>query len=361
MQYITPEAQERRREDAHPSQRQHHIQPISSPLYVITAIFNPIRYYSRYKLYHGFEKHVRDSGAHLYTIEAALRDRHHETIGRNTELLDQLKPGSCSAGQQTSQGSKFEHEYGNSVQHIALRTESELWIKENLSNIAMMYLPRDWEYVAFVDADFLFTRPDWANETLHQLQHYDAVQMYSSLTYLNSRQRPVNHMDAFVWMHMQQGTYPKTYGHKGAVGGAWAFRRSAIEKLGGLLDTCILGSGDWHMAFALALREDSHPEMKYREIPGYVKAINDWSTRAAGLKGNIGYVECHAIHHWHGPMNKRGYGHRPAILKRNAFDPYVDMHKDHQGLWRLAGNKPRLRDEIRAYFRQRNEDQLAED
>jgi hypothetical protein len=38
----------------------------------------------------------------------------------------------------------------------------------------------------------------------------------------------------------------------GATGGAWAFRRPAFDAVGGLLDTCILGSADWHMAFGLA-------------------------------------------------------------------------------------------------------------
>src|SRR5260370_1321719 len=37
----------------------------------------------------------------------------------------------------------------------------------------------------------------------------------------------------------------------GATGGAWAWRRHAFNTVGGMLDTCILGSGDWHMAFAL--------------------------------------------------------------------------------------------------------------
>jgi hypothetical protein len=158
---------------------------------------------------------------------------------------------------------------------------------------------------------------------------------------------------------MNDRQIPKTYGHSGAVGGAWAFRRSAIEKLGGLLDTCILGSGDWHMTFGLTGRKDNHPELKFKEIPGYVRAIKDWQERAKSLKQNIGVVDCHAIHHWHGPIVSRGYTSRIEILKRNAFDPFTDIHKDHQGLWKLSGNKPALRDDLRAYFQQRNEDQLA--
>ncbi len=296
---------------------------------MITTIFNPQRYLSRYKHWLAFEKHVTDSGAVPYTVEIALRDRHHQVT----------KP--------------------DNPQHVQLRVESELWYKENASNVGLSWLPEDWEYVAFVDADFLFTRPDWATETVHQLQHFDAVQMFSGLTYLTADQRTHNKMDGFAYLHWHQGpALPREYGHRGAVGGAWAFRRSALEKLGGLLDVCILGSGDWHMAFALAMRDDVHPEMKFDSIPQYVKAIQDWREKARDLRGNVGYVQGHAIHHWHGPLAKRGYATRWRILTDNHFDPYLDLGRDWQGLLSLTKHKPQLRDDIRRYFESRNEDSI---
>lgn len=330
MKYITPKDHKESRIECHPSHRPLHVSPVSQPLYVITVIFNQNRYQSRYKLYHAFEKHCEDAGAILYTVEIALRDRHHEITSPNNP------------------------------RHIQLRTESELWFKENGGNVGLRYIPQDFENVAFVDADFLFTRPDWANETVHMLQHYDAVQMYSNITYLTDQFRPHNQLNGFVYMHQNLNQFPKSYGHRGAVGGAWAFRRSAIEKLGGLLDTCILGSGDWHMAFAMAGRDDVHPEMKFESIPMYVKSIKDWQERAKGLRGNIGYVDCNAIHHWHGHLKSRGYNTRWKILTDNNFDPYVDLGRDWQGLLTLTKNKPKLRDDIRNYFKSRNEDSLSE-
>lgn len=330
MKYITPEAHRQERREVHPAQRQLHVEPVSAPLYVVTVLFNPQRFASRYKLWHGFEKHCLDSGAIPYTVEIALRDRHHEVTSPHDP------------------------------QHIQLRTESELWFKENGGNVGMSWLPNDFEYVAFIDADFLFTRSDWATETVHMLQQYDAVQMFSNLTYLDSYQRVSNSMNGFAYLHCNQHRVPKEYGHQGAVGGAWAFRRSAIEKLGGLLDVCILGSGDWHMAFALAMRSDYHPEMRFESIPQYVKAIQDWRVRARGLRGNIGYVDANAVHFWHGSIRNRGYNTRWKILTDNHFDPYLDLSRDWQGLLRLTSLKPQLRDEIRRYFRARHEDALTE-
>lgn len=328
MKYITPTAHREQRRTVDPAHRQIHVQPVSEPLYVITAMFNPQRFQSRYRHYWGFRKHVADAGAVLITVELALRDRHHEVTDPDNPL------------------------------DIQLRGRSELWYKENLSNIGTRHLPPDAGYVAFVDADFHFTRPDWATETVQMLQHHKAVQMYSHLTYETYDHQPHKQMPSFAFQHINGQPTPKTYGRIGAVGGAWAFRRSALSDIGGLLEHCILGSGDWHMAFALAGRPDNHPDMKFSQLPEYVNVINRWRKRAEVIQGDIGYVNAHAVHHWHGDTKNRGYATRPQILIDNGYNPYVDVFHDENGVLQLAGNKPKFRDAIRAYFRSRNEDSI---
>lgn len=334
MKYINPADQHQQRRILHPAHRQIHIEPVS-PLYVVTAVFNPLRYLTRQRLYLAFEKHCYDAGAIPYTVELALRDRHHEI----TRYDD--------------------------PRHIQIRGRSELWYKENLYNLAMRFLPAEAEYIAFVDADFLFTRSDWATETVHMLQHHPAVQMFSVLSYETHDHRVHNRLNGFAFLHCQGQKIPQSYGHKGAVGGAWAFRRSALEKLGTtvsgapFLDKCILGSGDWHMAFGLAMRDDQHPEHKFHQLGNYLKSIRLWQQQARVLNGDIGYVEGHAIHFWHGPMDKRGYLTRPQILIGNMYDPELDVKYDENGVLQLNPNKPKFRDEIRQYFKSRNEDQLA--
>jgi hypothetical protein len=337
LKYITPADQFAQRRTVHPSQRQIHIEPVSAPLYVITSVFNPLRYQSRPKLFQGFEKHCEDSGAIPYTVELALRDRHHEVTS-----------------------------YTN-PRHIQLRGRSELWYKENLHNVALRFIPADAEYIAFVDADFVFTRADWATETIHMLQHHPAVQMFSVLSYETHDHRVHNRLDGFAYRHVNgiNGGRPGSYLHQGAVGGAWAFRRSALEKLGTsisgapFLDRCILGSGDWHMAYGLAMRDDQHPEERFGMLPAYTKAIRSWREQAKALNGDIGYVEGHAIHFWHGPLAQRGYATRPQVLIRNEYNPETDLKYDENGVLQLTGHKPAFRDQIRQYFKSRNEDQLS--
>ena len=48
---------------------------LSDPVYVVTTVFNPIRFNSRWRLYNKFAHHVAASGGVLYTAEVALGDR----------------------------------------------------------------------------------------------------------------------------------------------------------------------------------------------------------------------------------------------------------------------------------------------
>ena len=62
--------------------------------------------------------------------------------------------------------------------HIPVRARTRVWNKECLLNIGIHRTP-EAKYIAWIDADVIFRRPDWALATLHALQHYDVVQPWS--------------------------------------------------------------------------------------------------------------------------------------------------------------------------------------
>ncbi len=308
--------------------------------YVITMISNPIRYKTRYELYKRFEKMVLDAGATLVTVEIAFGEREFEiTDSQNTN-------------------------------HIQLRTIDELWIKENALNIAISRLPIDWKYVAWVDADIHFSRPDWLIETVHQLQHYHVVQMWSHCHDLGPQFEPMQVHESFMYRYHQNSCQPpqgagfggyytpkNSFWHSGF---AWAATRHAIDSLSGLLSIGILGSGDHHMALCLI-------SQGHRSIPNgvgsrYLKEILKWQDRCKRyIKKDVGYVAGSIFHWFHGKKKDRKYKERWDIITGNNFDPDTDIKKDSQGLYQLEDNSERqikLRDEIRAYFRQRNEDSI---
>ena len=77
------------------------------------------------------------------------------------------------------------------------------------------------------------------------------------------------------------------------------------------------------------------------------------------IKRDVGFVRGTLYHDFHGRKELRGYNTRGSILTDNAFDPDLDIKYDAQGLLQLETWEPRqirLRDQIRAYFRARNED-----
>ena len=103
-------------------------------LAVITVLFNPIKYKSRYELYHKFDEHMSRSGVTLLTVECIFKSS--EALGLPLQ--------------------KFEVTRANDPRHLQITAPSVLWLKENLINIAAKRLPDDIEYIAWLDADIEF-------------------------------------------------------------------------------------------------------------------------------------------------------------------------------------------------------------
>lgn len=327
---------------------------IPHDLYVVTTVFNPIRYKARWKWYQYFAKYVQDAGAKLITIEAAFGDRDF--------VLGETAP------------------QGDGHQYIKVRTASELWVKENMTNIGLQYLPPEAKYVAWVDADVTFARQGkgWVHETLHQLQHYDVVQMFSDAVDLGPLYIPIAWHKSFMWCYHHNISFPggfepggyyqptkpgQTPGgpHLWHPGFAWAAKRSALDNLGGLIDFAILGAGDNHMARGLIGKiEDSfHPKVH----PRYKEMLLNWQSKAERhIDRNVGYVSGLLMHYWHGRKAQRGYWNRWNILTEQQYNPDVDVRYDTQGLlWLVDTGETRnriLRERLMRYFRSRNEDSI---
>src|ERR1043166_1797005 len=124
---------------------------LKQPLDVLVPVFNSARYRNRWKHYEDFITMAERTSVRLWTVEIAFGGREF-AVTRN----------------------------GN-PRHLRLRTSSELWHKERSQNLLLQYAlsqQPDIKYIAFVDPDITFIRHDWADETLHALQHYDVVQMW---------------------------------------------------------------------------------------------------------------------------------------------------------------------------------------
>lgn len=302
-----------------------------SELCAITTIYNPGNYSSRYRLYREFRKWMEASGIPLYTIELA-------SAGQDFRVTDKADPYS-----------------------IQIRSEHEIWYKENLVNIALERLPRRWDLVAWLDADILFVRPDWVSATKEKLNQCAFVQMFSHVLDLGSHYEPLGIQEGFVFQYLAGDERPSgsrqdiTKKSIGQTGYAWAARREVLEEMGGLIETSILGSNDYFMAQALVGAVT--PEMTRMPDSNYATSLMEWQRRWEKLTHhNIGYVETTILHYWHGRRKDRGYDNRWRILVENQFDPLVDLKKNAAGLLEFTDRNAALREAIRDYFRSRNED-----
>lgn len=347
--------------------------------YVVTVISNPQRFRRRYELYNKFSQQCEQAGVKLVTVEQAFGDR------------------------------KFMVTDSANRYHVQVRGIDELWIKENMMNLGVrrvLDLDPLAREIAFIDADCFAMVPfrDWMCETWHALQHYEIVQMWRDLLNFGPNNELIGDAQpGFVYFYEQHGfTIPKGWwtnqqngkqkkgvvdyvggsrefmpGSKfrqdqfGRPGLAWAMNVSAGNKIGWWLDKCILGSGDWHAAHAflgqcteqtaLVGTLKGHGSQEYA-IPSYTQYILAYQEKCEHwIKRDVGYVPVTVGHWWHGKYKDRKYGSRGKILVDCEYNPFTDVKYDAHGVLQLETVSPRqimLRDRIRMYFKERNEDSI---
>lgn len=301
-----------------------------SRLHVCSVVFNPQRFRTRWKLYERFAKWITSSGAQLYTVEAAFGNR-------GFVVTDPQNP-----------------------HHVQVRIRDEMFVKENLLNLGFQRMPETAKYLAWVDADISAARPDWADEIVQTLQHHAVVQPWTHAFDLGPNHEPIESHNSFAWQWAQvRHIKPAKYGGKWHPGLAFAFRREVLEELGGLLDVCITGGGDWLMAWAMLGEVEQHTWKDWS--PGFRSALAEFQKRALRvIKKDIGYVDGTIFHHWHGPKKARQYDTRERILVDYQFDPAKDLlrHVD-GGLGLVDDGSERIRlmkEALRRLGKARNED-----
>lgn len=305
------------------------------PLTVVTTIFNPRRFASRIRLYNEFAEYVRLSGCRLVTVEVAFGERPFEISGPDV---------------------------------INLRTQCEIWHKERALNLGIKYAIESdpaTKYLAWIDADVSFSSLRWPEETIHALQHYHVVQMFSQAAFLSPTQEVLWTCPSAFKVFVDKGYHQipplaPRYIAKGHPGLAWACRRDTWEHIEGLLDTGISGSGDTLMAWALRGRWDGYLP-PHPLSAGYIAALKRWARRCdVHVQQNVGFVPGCCLHFWHGKADLRGYDKRWQIISFHQFDPDCDLIVDPtSGLYMLRpAHKPHLEMDLRLSSSRRNEDSI---
>jgi len=311
-------------------------------LWVIAAYYNPHGYKTRAKNHALFAAKLEQSGIPLLTVECAFGD----------------EPFALPDGPQV----------------LKLRCASVLWQKERLLNVAVSALPPRCTKVAWLDADILFARPDWAVLTSKLLDTYAVVQVFDHVVRLpkNATAFPTENP---LSMHETRDTpesiesfacvfshHPKVHlgGHyheHGHSGFGWAARKDVLLRVG-LFDTSLSGSGDHLIAHAAVgdseskcidkvLGKDTEHREQFRR---YTERF------CAHTQGKIAATPGTILHLWHGEHKHRRYSDRNIELQQLAFDPARDLRLSPSGAWEWNREHPKLHTWAKTYFAHRKED-----
>ena len=309
--------------------------PETDLLYIITTHFNPAKYVRRIQLHQEFCSRFSDNPSIVVvTVECAFEDQAFQVTIPN-----------------------------NAPYHIQVRSNSRLWIKECLMNIALNSLKTDnkflqhCKYVAWIDDDIEFSDPFFLTKLKKSLSEYTVVQMFNQAYFLDANQNLLETFISFGFYYATKNLNiaPNQYGHPGY---AWATTKENILAMGEFYDCGILGNGDKHMAGAFIGKSDEEGFL-LKHFPmseGYKTSLKQWQDRVYPIfKGKLGFVDMEIRHHWHGSKDDRQYMYRWKILMEHQFNPLTDLVKEN-GIYRLKNHQKALEKEIYDFFKGRNED-----
>lgn len=148
----------------------------NNTVHVIGVISNPARWHSRYGIAREWVKAMLAThNVKLTLVEAAFGSRHHEMCGEGYD-------------------------------HIKLRVNSETWIKESMINIGfrnVIVKNPDAKYFAWVDCDVFFSDPNWAQEAIQQMQHFEVLQPWKDCADLDAHGGILQHFRSFGYQHQR--------------------------------------------------------------------------------------------------------------------------------------------------------------
>jgi len=300
-------------------------------LWVITTYYNPCRYKTRRDSYDIFAFSMRSAGIPVITVECAFGDEPFEL----PESLDVVR----------------------------VRTDSLLWQKERLLNLAASWLPKECTSVAWLDCDILFKNADWAVNAAQMLKTHAVVQLFETCLRLDKHNATGGQSDRCTSFGaiapsnrelLSCGRYDR-HGHTGY---GWAMRRDVFDDVG-LYEYAVGGSADHYMAHAIYNVYGFCVEHSLQNNPHAVMHLKEWGSRFyERVRGNFAVVPGEILHLWHGDLKNRRYLQRMLETTALGYNPYQDIvaipGKPLE--WHPEMDKQGLKDYFVEYFHSRRED-----
>lgn len=303
-------------------------------LWAITTFFNPSHWNIRYQNYQRFREGSKKQGLNLIAVELSFND-------------------------------EFELKDDDADIIIKLTSDSILWQKERLLNLALNKLPMECTKVCWIDADLIFDNDQWVYQTSKLLDVYPVIQPFQRAFRLpkNGDPKEFSHLEIRADSHagiIYDYKLKDRYNPGKQCGYAWAIRRSIIDQIG-FYDRNIIGGGDRIMCRAIFYPELDFSKKYHQPKSPYTKAhakdIEKYMERLHNLiDRQVHFVPGVVYHMWHGDYTLRKYAARHFILKKYNYDPRKDIKVSKEGCWVWDTNKKKLKNKVKEYFDSRRED-----
>lgn len=306
-------------------------EPLPGELWFVTCYFNPCMYQSRLDNFIEFYSQITSQTPHVFVVELAFKEE-------NLVL----------------------HRYVNPVNLYQIVEEDEtnlLWHKEALLNIGISKLPDSCDKVGWIDCDILIPNDEWVTETAELLNDYVVVQPYKTVHVLPSGctkchdQFATSKMTGAFTNHYEPQNRLSHYGYM------CAYRRSLLQKVGGLFDSCVIGAGDLYVGSAVtgATIEESqlYSRAHYEHYETWRKSVSEI------VNGSFRPLSVNIYHLYHGTRKNRQYDTRMSIFRACNFNPQTDLFKQDNGLYRLVQKRDLLIPWLQGFFSGRQEDDKA--
>jgi len=302
--------------------------PIENKLNVIIVVSNPCLYATRYILLKEFVKRFEEEeeNVNLFVVELAYKNQRFYVTNKKNK------------------------------NHLQITTDTPLWHKENMVNLGVkQLLPSNWKAFAWIDADIEFENSSWALDTLKILNGCkDVVQVFSHCVDMDKDETNLNIFNSFGYSFNKNKKYTTKgldYWHPGY---AWAITRKAYEKIGGIYDKGVLGSGDNIMALSFINKCKNMNNPNYSD--GYNDSMLEFQNKAKSLR--LGYTPGVIRHYYHGTKKNRNYTERWQVLIKHKFSPNQHLTYGPSGILIPTDEfSEEFKKDIMDYFKERKEDE----
>lgn len=209
-----------------------------------------------------------------------------------------------------------------------------LFAKENLWNIIEKRIPENYDKIIFMDADVIYSKPSWLNDSSQLLEDNDVIQcMEWSYKDINSISEqvmvdpdPTKNRISFAKAIKHQLDIDLMKHHMGFCVG---IRRDFFHKIGGFFEYALTGYGD--TLFWACFTKDFYPGRQhyvdfFPEINEKYLIYRRDLSRHYSYPNRVGYVEdCLAMHLYHGTVANRRYTNRQHYIP-SAYEFYHNKH-----------------------------------